>query len=268
MKIKKLFHLSTVLAVTIFLVFAFQLATVHATSYYTVTPKVTQAVEDYLNEIYIEKYPEMGFEFTSGTERDKQVLMTLADIITEDCKTDAEKAMSIAQWVDRNIAYQSLTGETWYLAIDVFHERVGNCVGTAQLISQLMRLEGIPAVMCSGFRGDMINVLELETPLEIGHSWTMAYVDGTWQLYDPLFDEFGLTDKDYISKWYFTDDMEGVSPYYEGMDTKIMYEGHAIYYINGRFMNYDGGVPTMEHENPWHWGGAAGKVINNAVSYI
>lgn len=265
MKAKSLFLFSASFFIALSILFTMHLTVVHAASYYTVTPKVTEAVEDYLNEIYIDKYPEMGLEFTSGTERDKKVLMILADTITADCNTDTEKAMAITKWVDRNISYESLTGETWYLAVDVFHERVGNCVGTAQLISQLMRLEGIPALMCSGQRGDMVNVLKIEEPLPVGHSWVMAYVDGAWQLYDPLFDEYALTDKDYISKWYFTDDMEGISPYYEGMDTTLMYDGHALYYINGRFMNYDGGVPASEHEG---CGVLGGKDINLAVSYF
>lgn len=236
-----------------------------ATSCYKVTPKITNAVEDYLSEYYIKKYPEMGLEFSYGSAKDKEVLSTLADTITAKCSTKKQKADAIAKWVARNIEYRSMMEDTYAYPIDVFYERQGNCLGYGLLISQLMRLEGIPAVMCTGERGDMVNVLTVEKAEDIGHGWVMAYFNSKWHLYDPLYGEFDTTDKSYISKWYFTKDMEGVSPYYKGMDTKIINDGYAIFCINGKFINYANGVPASQY-----YGNAAegGKNYNGCVSFF
>ena len=254
--------------VTIMAAMLFVLAPIQTTyadsSRYTITPQITDAAYDYLTEIYIEKNPEMGLEFTYGGPQEKEVLTTLANTITKDFSTDKEKAMEIAKWVSRNIEYSSMFSGTYYFPIDVFHERSGNCLGYSLLISQLMRLEGIPAVMCAGDRGDMVNVLTVENSFDVGHAWVMAYFDGQWHLYDPLFGEYDVTDRDYISKWYSFYDMEGVSPYCENIDLRYICNDSTIFYINGRFMCYAGGMPGSEFYQG-NYGG--GKNFNMAIFY-
>ena len=115
-------------------------------------PQLTNDTFRYLDEIYIQKYPAMALRWTQGTNADKQVLQKLADIITEDCKTDREKAEAVAGWIGRNIRYQE--GSGLFYAIDVFYAREGNCASYAQLMQTLMRLEGIPAVYGDGYRMD------------------------------------------------------------------------------------------------------------------
>ncbi len=228
------------------------------------TPQLTDAVYDYLNEIYIEKYPKLGLEFSFGSKADKEVLQTLADKITKNCKTDKEKADAVVGWADRNVKYKSYTDGTYYFPIDVFYYRTGNCLGLGLFISQVLRLAGVPAVFCAGSRGDMRDFIDLGNR-EVDHGWVMIYYNGTWNLYDPLFDVFGTTDRDFISRWYFTDFIEGVSPYYEGMNCEYVYYGDSIFYIDGRFMHYKSGMPASEY-----WGNAAegGSSLNGCVPYF
>ncbi len=230
----------------------------------TMTPAITNATYSYLNEIYVEKFPELALEFSFGTAADKEVLQKLSDILTADCKTDKEKADAVVGWADRNVTYKSYVETTYYFPIDVFYYRTGNCLGLGLFISQVLRLAGVPAVFCAGTRGDMKDYIFLENR-EIDHGWVMVYYNGTWNLYDPLFEVFGTSDREFISRWYFTDFIEGVSPYYEGMNCEYVYYGDSIFYIDGRFMHYKSGMPASEY-----WGNAAegGSSLNSSVPYF
>lgn len=262
---KRAYTLSLKCLIVIFFVLI-QCQLVHAgTSCYTATPKITDATENYLTKFYIEDYPEMGLQMNYGSVTDRKVLTTLADKITANCDTKKEKANAIAEWTARNIKYKSFLDGTQTFPIDVFYERTGNCLGYSLFISQLMRSEGIPAVMCAGERGDMKNVLTLENSSSIGHAWVMAYFNGKWHLYDPIYGEYNVTDKTYISKWYFTKDIEGISPYYKGMDTTIIYEGDAIFYINGKFIHYAGGMPASQY---YKSNSEGGKNYNGVIAFF
>lgn len=212
------------------------------------TPAITDATYEYLNEIYIEKFPDFALEYSYGSERDKNTLKTLADSITAGLNDDKKKTDAIVDWVEENIEYMSFdSGEAEHFAIDTYYEAKGNCVGISQLIVQLCRLEGIRAVMAIGSRGDMKDYLTLDSRV-MDHAWAMIYFNNDWYLYDPLFSVKGTADRDFISKWYFTDMIEGVSPYVEeyldyiSKDTGKL----CVYYVDGRFMLYKNGKPSSD----------------------
>lgn len=230
----------------------------------SMTPEITDATYSYLNEIYIEKFPELGLEFSFGTDADKAVLQKLSDILTKDCKTDEEKAKAVVGWADRNVRYKSYVENTYYFPIDVFYYRTGNCLGLGLFISQVLRLAGVPAVFCAGTRGDMKDYIDL-SDRETDHGWVMVYYNNTWNLFDPLFDVFGTADREFISRWYFTDFIEGVSPYYEGMNCEYVFYGRSIFYIDGRFVHYAMGIPASEYFGTAAEGGAA---LNGSVPYF
>lgn len=233
---------------------------VNAASCYTMTPKMTDALYEYMTEIYIKKFPQMGLEICYGTTKDKQELQTLADVVTKNYSTNREKAREIAEWTNRNIEYASYMFGTNYYPMDVFRERKGNCVGYAQLMQTLMRSEGIPAVISYGMRGDMVNVLQVEdVSAMVAHAWVYAWYDNDWHLYDPLFDVYDESNKDFMAKWYFPYEAEGITPYYEGMNTNIIYDGNIIYYKNGKFINNNG---------IWEDSSQGGKVMNDAIAEI
>lgn len=222
-----------------------------------ITPKITDTVYDYLNEIYIKKYPRLGTEFSFGTDADKAVLEKLAKMITNGIKTDKEKAKAIASWISNNVEYASYQeDETSYFAIDVFYRRKGNCLGYANTLSQLCRLCKIPAVMCGGTRGNMEENVTLDDRVE-DHAWAMIYYDNDWHLYDPLFNEIDKTNRQYISKWYFFEDIEGVTPYVKGYE-KYFHNGTNTFYINNRFVAYMNDKPYSEY---------AGCGIEGGISY-
>ena len=256
-------YLSLVLAVVLMLT-AFPVSSFAAdTAAITMTPEITDAAYSYLNEVYIERFPGLGLDFSFGSEADKQVLQQLADVITKNCKTDEEKAQAVAGWADRNVTYKSYVDTTYYFPIDVFYYRTGNCLGLGLFISQVLRLAGVPAVFCAGTRGDMRDYIKLENR-DIDHGWVMVYYNNEWNLFDPLFDVFGTSDREFISRWYFTDFIEGVSPYYEGMNCEYVYYGDSIFYIDGRFVHYKSGMPASEY-----WGTCAegGSSLNGSVPY-
>lgn len=256
--------LSLIIALVL-IITAFPLSSIASGEYaITMTPEITDATYSYLNEIYIEKFPGLGLEFSFGTDADKAVLQKLADILTENCRTDEEKANAVVGWADRNVQYKSYVDRTYYFPIDVFYYRTGNCLGLGLFISQVLRLAGVPAVFCAGSRGDMRDFIKLENR-EIDHGWVMVYYNNTWNLYDPLFDVYGTSDREFISRWYFTDFIEGVSPYYEGMNCNYVYYGDSIFYIDGRFIHYTNGMPSSE----FHGNGAeGGSALNGSVPYF
>ncbi len=228
------------------------------------TPAITDATYKYLNDIYIDKYPEFALEYSFGSDRDKNALKKLSDSITLGLSNDKEKVNAIVNWVDKNIEYVSYTsGEAEYFAIDTYYEKKGNCLGIAQLIIHLCRLSNIKAVMCGGTRGNMEEFIKLDSR-NIDHAWAMIYHDGNWNLYDPLFSVNGTTDRKFISKWYFTDFIEGVSPYVKEYVDYIN-NSDCIFYIDGRFVHYVKGIPASEYYNTAAEGGMS---VNGAIPYF
>ncbi len=228
------------------------------------TPSITNAAYNYMNEIYIKKYPELALEYSFGSEKDKKVLKNLANKITSGLTTQKQKTDAIVNWVSEKIEYKSYsTDEAEFFAIDTYYSKKGNCLGMSQLIVQLCRLCNIKAVMCCGTRGDMKNYVSLDNR-EPDHAWAMIYYDGNWRLYDPLFAVYGKTDKDFIARWYFTDLIEGISPYVEKYSEYFNY-GSAIFYIDGRFIHYSHGMPASEY---YKMGAEGGTGVNGSIPYF
>ena len=230
---------------------------------YKYTPQMTENTFRYLQEIYIEKHPEAALCFEEGTQQDQQDLAHLADVITQGCATDEEKAAAIAGWIARNIEYDEYAG-TFYAA-DVFYARKGNCAAYAQLMQALLRLEGIPAVWGDGFRTNTQELKVEDIPYTYdGHAWCFAYVDGQWKMYDPLWEGTnGLTDREYIAKNYFLDTVDQIVPVYD-LENLPPLRNAAVccVYAEGRFYLLENG----EISNQSDMGGTAFS-INNAGFY-
>lgn len=212
---------------------------------YSITPKVNKAALSYMTEMYIKKYPAMGKEIMYGSAKDKKVLKKYAKMIVKGKKGGAAKCTAIARWVTSNIEYEA--GTYWTLPSDVLAFREANCYGFAYTMQALMRANGIPAVVCSGYQGNMkskITIGNIRNFEVNGHAWVMAYYGKKWHLVDPLFNRVGSTSKSLLDKNYFIEDIEGVSPYYKGMDLTIMLGGSGIFQINGRMVSYTEGKPS------------------------
>ena len=203
-----------------------------------------QRVEDhfrYLDEVYVERYPEAALVVNTGDSRDQQVLKNLAETITEGCTTPTEKANAIDRWLFRNIFYDVNTSAYAY---DAFYNRTGNCLSYANLMQFLLRSLGIPAVVGDGWRGDMkestVDLFNYE-----GHAWCFVYLEGEWVLYDPLWINCGTTDRDYIAEWIYLDTIEFVTPAYDGENLPPeAWDKPKVYYTGGRWYNFDNAHPN------------------------
>ena len=183
------------------------------------TPQIVEDAYRYLDEIYLEKYPEFGLSTVFGSEVDNTQLQNLADAIAQGCETDREKAYAVYEWINRNIIYD----ETAYdYPIDVFMTRRGVCNGYAMLMSDLLRKMDVIAVSSSGWQDNMnlVTMGEQFQKLEngmfkyVGHAWCFVYLDGEWELFDPINAVKGTSDKKFIADHYYITNIERVTPAY------------------------------------------------------
>ncbi len=215
---------------------------------YTYSVPLTDAVYDYLNEVYIEKYPELGLRFKYGTDLEKVEMQTLADQITEGITDKTEQAKAIIRWVRASIEYEYYPESPF--PYDTIRTHKGNCTNYALLISQLMRLKGIPAVLVDGWRADMeaFSISDLRKTLKEGHAWVYAYLNGQWIMYDPLFSkDVGFTDRSWISRWYYPNTIEGVVMTFKDMNYSYANRGTGAIYYKGNFQYNDDGVVEGNH---------------------
>ena len=215
---------------------------VHPNDYEEITPHLTQALYDYLNDVYINRFPELATRMIYGTKKDKEVLTTLAQSITKDCKNDQEKVDAIAQWIKRNIKYVSPSSA---YGIDTFYERKGNCYSQSELIVDLLRSLGIPSAVTLGYYANM----KLIPPYGRigGHVWLFAYIDGKWELYDTVYNRYGLTDVDEINGHFYNEIVDGITLNYDGFDLSKTMLGIDFLYKDGKFyaQTDEGNVPDM-----------------------
>lgn len=216
------------------------------TTAYDVAKILNPAAVEYLNEFYIEKYPEAALRFKYGTDEDEAALQKLSSLIIEKtgAVSDAEKTNAVIGWVRANIDYSANAS---VFPADTFASRRGSCLSDCLLITQLLRLQSVKAVTVDGYRADLRQFGEgdLYTKLVYeGHAWIYVYINGQWTMFDPLWHgEVPLTDDEYIASYYFPDTIEGISIVEKGKKTS--YTGRQIInvYEDGIFMNYNGGRP-------------------------
>ncbi len=205
-----------------------------------ITPQRVEDTFRYLEDFYVKAHPEAALELHYGTEEDRQILLTLAQVITKDCTTPKEKADAVSNWVARNIYYDVNTSA---YASDTFYRREGNCLSYAFLIQTLLRSLGIPAVLGDGWRGDMqTNTVDLFNM--DGHAWIFVYLNGQWELYDPLWLAESTTDREYMARWIYFDTVEFVTPAYdeENLPPEAIDKVRA-YYTGESFYLYSDGFP-------------------------
>lgn len=236
-------------------------------SAYDVTPQMVEDNFRYLDEFYLDTYPEAALRFQYGSSADQQVLQELADRITAGCSTDREKTDAIAKWVEKNIRYTTYASA---YPMDAFYNRKGNCMSYALLMEQLSRLCGIPAVMGEGWRGDMTSQLPSEFNSWKGHAWCFAYVDGQWLMYDPLWEDeaLSLSDKDYIARNYYTQTVGLVTPAYDSSNLPTNVLTCYLYYTDGRFMLYTYGSPTDNNSSISSLNFMTVKVLTNQSTAV
>lgn len=230
---------------------------VYAGGCYQEATKRQQALISYLNEIYVQKYPQLGLSLDYGTPSDRAKLKQAAKEITSGVQKTEQKIKALYDWIDKNIIYDT---QSMASPAEVYNSRHGDCLGIAVLLCEFLRMENIPAVFSDGMRGDMVRVVSEDTMKnEVGHAWVYVYLNGQWQLLDPLFDTY-MPSQEEIYQWYYPWYTEGVVPYYNGMNMKLL---DGTYYINGNFMQYRNGM--MIHE---YYGLPGGEIWINSMQGI
>ncbi len=209
-----------------------------------ITPQRVTDTFDYLNEVYIQDYPEAALILDVADETDRAAIQALAEEITAGCRTDRQKADAIDQWMLENNGNITYEVNASAYANDTYYNRVGNCLSYANLMQAMLRSLGIPAVMGDGWRGDM-KAMGVELFNYVGHAWCFAYVGGEWRLYDPLWIEGGTTDRTYIAEWIYLDQVEVVTPASDEDNLPPeTYDRFKVYYTDGRWYMYSNALPN------------------------
>ena len=201
---------------------------------YLYAPQMVEDTFRYLDEIYIDRYPEMGLRWDRGVTADMRIFTAFAQQLTAGCSTDAEKVSAIYDWIVNNIEYKLNSSP---MSVDVLYNGHGNCLGQALLLQDLCRMVGIPAVFGDGFRGHMKSfTVEAMHSMFDGHAWCYVYVDGQWHLYDPVWSLKGTTDRQFIAEHYFTDMVGGITPIYDENNMPPFRDPETVFaYMNGKY---------------------------------
>lgn len=217
-----------------------------------ITPQRVADTFDYLTEFYVEKHPEAALIYNIADETDRNAIHRMAQLITEDCTTDKQKADAIGAWLNNYITYDI---DASAYANDAFYNRIGNCMSYANLMQAMLRSLGIPAVVGDGWRGDMANVT-VDLFYQPGHAWCFVLLNDQWVLYDPLWLDGGTTDREYMAKWIYFDTVENIVPASDADNLPpVPYDQPQIYYTDGNFYCYSDFSP--------HGVGNFTRVINN-----
>jgi hypothetical protein len=141
----------------------------------------------------------------------------LAGVITRNCRTEAERARALYDWVTSHISYDwqewanIVAGADAYLLphdpLSVIERGTTVCAGYAWLYNDLARSVGLDAAFIigdvRGYRGTADD--ELVSPYQ--HAWNSVEIDGTWYLMDATWGarQTGESDADYLARsaYYF-----------------------------------------------------------------
>ncbi|WP_428623321.1 transglutaminase-like domain-containing protein [Sedimenticola sp.] len=127
-----------------------------------------------------------------------------------------ETAASIFNWVTQNIKDEGYVKNDRG-AVYAINSKSGDCTEYMYLLTALNRRNGIPTQGVSGFVVREDAVLHSREY----HNWTMALIDGAWQVIDPYKKVFMDNSADYIAMRLLGGDESGQSQTLFGMDAGI-----------------------------------------------
>ncbi len=130
----------------------------------------------------------------------RSVLISAAKELTQNCRTDAQKADAIYHWITTNLYYDwdGVNSETLPPAspYEVYTGKLAVCEGFATLFAEMMNAVGVPCVAFHGAANtdplgvfkDSVSSWTKEEYDQVDHAWNAAYVGGQWLYYDPTWD--------------------------------------------------------------------------------
>ena len=120
---------------------------------------------------------------------------SIADYVTANYKTDAEKLSVVYHWVTNNIRYDkdSMYNINWatdlgFKAAATLRRRKGVCENYASIFTDIILKCGIPSYVVSGYTN------QAGFGKNTGHSWSAVFLDNKWLLCDPTWD-VGIGDR-------------------------------------------------------------------------
>ena len=130
---------------------------------------------------------------TQKAQSDAPEIRALAQEITRNMQTDAEKTLAIYDWITSNIAYDTVNFSNGnyrninYDALYSLQTRTVVCEGYANLLAALLRSIGIHTrVIYGNANASDQGVSSLDS--SVNHAWNEVYIDGRWVVMDPTWD--------------------------------------------------------------------------------
>ncbi len=207
-------------------------------SCYEINCEIYDAVVEYLDEYYIEKYPEMALEPFFCNESDHELFTAVAKTIVEEAP-DVSAPIALYNWMNENI---DTNGTEYGYPKDVYNYKSGDCFGNAMLLCEFLRCVDIPAVTANGIVGDMKNIItekiisdgKIDGEDLVGHEWVFYYYDGKWQTLDSAMNYVFSTKED-ICSWYYIGTVDEVAVYSDYYNSGFYASSHARVYKDGKY---------------------------------
>ncbi|KXL53240.1 protein-glutamine gamma-glutamyltransferase [Anaerotignum neopropionicum] len=124
-------------------------------------------------------------------------VVTMAASLVKDSKNDIEKVQSIYDYVVKNITYDKQLAQTvqsGYVPVvdDVLMNKKGICFDYAAVMAAMLRSQGIPTKLVTGYTGSAYHAWISTYSKETGWVEGIIFFDGTtWRLMDPTFASTG-----------------------------------------------------------------------------
>lgn len=123
--------------------------------------------------------------------------VSLASSLVKDCSDDIKKVEIIYDYVVKNITYdkqKAQTVQSGYVPVvdDVLKEKKGICFDYAAVMASMLRSQGIPTKLVTGYTGAAYHAWISTYTAETGWVEGIIFFDGTtWRLMDPTFASSG-----------------------------------------------------------------------------
>lgn len=128
---------------------------------------------------------------------EKSQAVSVAASLVKDCQNDIEKVEKIYDYVIKNVTYdkqKAQTVQSGYVPVvdEVLKSKKGICFDYAALMASMLRSQGIPAKLVTGYTGSLYHAWISTYTEETGWVEGIIFFDGTtWRLMDPTFASSG-----------------------------------------------------------------------------
>ncbi len=133
-------------------------------------------------------------------------LPKLVKKLTQNLKTDEDKAYVLLTWIVKNIDYDNYKKDQIEMTMtrhysraevpesgDILKTRLGVCEDIAKLYQKMLQQARMKAVVIDGCVGEINPRTKKCKDGNSGHTWNAVWIDGQWELVDPTWAITGKT---------------------------------------------------------------------------